>query len=188
MATLVLWNMKITNDFSNSPNYPGVNFIIAGNTIVYYNGNVRCHHWRPRWRHEDSWFWVNCWHNVKRFIRTKRLVMENVYCLFCFGLAINLPNASLTNEIGSIVNHMVALFLCMVADLYNDLYNDIAELFLKHYCDVIMGVMRLKSPALRLFSQPFIQAQIKGKIKATRHWPLCGKFTGNWWISRTNGQ
>ena len=33
---------------------------------------------------------------------------------------------------------------------------------------------RLKSPASRLFTQPFIRAQIKVNIKAPRHWPLCG--------------
>ena len=41
-----------------------------------------------------------------------------------------------------------------------------------------MGRLRLKSPASRLFTQPFIQAQIKENIKAPRHWPLCGEFTG----------
>ena len=35
-----------------------------------------------------------------------------------------------------------------------------------------------KLPASRLFTQPFIQAQIKENIKAPRHWPLCGEFTG----------
>ena len=45
---------------------------------------------------------------------------------------------------------------------------------------------RLKSPASRLFTnrlftQPFIQAQIKENIKAPRHWPLCGEFTGDRW-------
>ena len=35
---------------------------------------------------------------------------------------------------------------------------------------------RLKSPASRLFTQPFIQAHIKENIKAPRHWPLCGEF------------
>ena len=34
----------------------------------------------------------------------------------------------------------------------------------------------------------FIQAQIKVNIKAPRHWPLCGEFTGDRWIPRTNGQ
>ena len=37
---------------------------------------------------------------------------------------------------------------------------------------------RLKSLASRLFTQSFIQAQIKENIKAPRHWPLCGEFTG----------
>ena len=37
---------------------------------------------------------------------------------------------------------------------------------------------RLKSPASRLFTQPLIQTQIKENIKAPRHWPLCGEFTG----------
>ena len=37
---------------------------------------------------------------------------------------------------------------------------------------------RLNSQAWRLFTQAFIQAQIKENIKAPRHWPLCGEFTG----------
>ena len=32
------------------------------------------------------------------------------------------------------------------------------------------------------------KAQIKESIKAPRHWPLCGEFTGEQWIPRTNGQ
>ena len=39
-----------------------------------------------------------------------------------------------------------------------------------------------------LFTQPFIQAQIKENIKAPRHWPLCREFTGDQWIPRTRGQ
>ena len=47
---------------------------------------------------------------------------------------------------------------------------------------------RFKSPASRLFTQPFNQAKIKENIKASRHCPLCGEFTGHQWIPRTNGQ
>ena len=47
------------------------------------------------------------------------------------------------------------------------------------YNDFIMGWLRLKSPASRLFTQPFIQDEIKDNIKAPRHWPLCGDFTGS---------
>ena len=41
-----------------------------------------------------------------------------------------------------------------------------------------MNLMGLKSPAYRLFTQPFNRAQIKENIKALRHWILCGEFTG----------
>ena len=60
----------------------------------------------------------------------------------------------------------------------------------EHYNDVIMSMMVFcfKSPASWLFTQPFIQAQIKENIKAPRHWPLCGKFTGDRWIPCTKGQ
>ena len=47
---------------------------------------------------------------------------------------------------------------------------------------------RLKSPASPILTQLFIRAQIKEDIKAPRHWPLCGEFTGDRWIPRTNGQ
>ena len=57
-----------------------------------------------------------------------------------------------------------------------------------HYSDVIMTRWCLKSPASRLFVQPFIRAQIKENIKAPRHWPLCGEFTGHRWIPHTKGQ
>ena len=55
-----------------------------------------------------------------------------------------------------------------------------------HFTDHVLNTMtsywarwRLKSPASRLFTQPFIQAQMKENIKAPRHWPLCGEFTGD---------
>ena len=38
---------------------------------------------------------------------------------------------------------------------------------------------RLKSPASRLFTQPFIQAQTKENIKGPRHWPLWGVVIGD---------
>ena len=41
---------------------------------------------------------------------------------------------------------------------------------------------RIKSPVSRLFTQAFIQTQIKENIKAPRHWPLCGEFIGDRWI------
>ena len=46
----------------------------------------------------------------------------------------------------------------------------------------------LKSPASRLFAQPFVQVQIKENIKALRHWPLWRESTSVWWIPLTKGQ
>ena len=40
-------------------------------------------------------------------------------------------------------------------------------------------VAAIKSLRFALFTQPFIQVQIKENIKAPRHWPLCGEITGD---------
>ena len=57
----------------------------------------------------------------------------------------------------------------------------------KHYSDVIMSLWRLKSPASRLFTQPFVQAQIKENIKAhaslafvrdIHRWPMNSPHNG----------
>ena len=48
----------------------------------------------------------------------------------------------------------------------------------------LWGRWRLKSPASRLFTQPFIQVQIKQNIKTRCHWPLYGEFTGDRRIPR----
>ena len=42
--------------------------------------------------------------------------------------------------------------------------------------------------ASRLFTQMFVQAQIKENIKALHHWPLWGEFTSDQRIPRTKGQ
>ena len=76
---------------------------------------------------------------------------------------------------------------CPREKVLNDITTDYL-LYIIDYSDVIMSRWRLKSPALRLFTQPFIQVQIKENIKAPRHWPLCGEFTGDRWIPRPNGQ
>ena len=45
----------------------------------------------------------------------------------------------------------------------------------------------LKSPATRLFAQPFVQAQIKENIKVLHRWPLWRQSTSDRWISLTKG-
>ena len=51
-----------------------------------------------------------------------------------------------------------------------------------------MGVMVSQITSLTIVTQSFIQAQIKESIKAPRHWPLWGEFTGDRWIPHTKGQ
>ena len=43
---------------------------------------------------------------------------------------------------------------------------------INRHSDVMMSAMGIKWPSFRLFSQPFVEAQIKENIKALRHRPL----------------
>ena len=47
-----------------------------------------------------------------------------------------------------------------------------------HYIDVIMTTMASQITSLTVVYSIVYQAQIKENIKAPRHWPLCGEFTG----------
>ena len=51
------------------------------------------------------------------------------------------------------------------------------------YNDVIMGTMASQITSLTIV----YSAVYSRNIKAPRHWPLCGEFTGDRWIPRTNG-
>ena len=50
------------------------------------------------------------------------------------------------------------------------------------------GPLEGKPPASRLFTQPFVQAEIKETMTAPRHWSLWGEFTDERWIPCTTGQ
>ena len=54
-----------------------------------------------------------------------------------------------------------------------------------HYDDVIMSAIASQNASLTIV---YSIVQIKENIKAPRHWPLWGEFTGDRWIPRTNGQ
>ena len=62
-----------------------------------------------------------------------------------------------------------------------------------HYSDVVMGRWRLKSPASRLFTQPFIQTLIKENIKARvtglceRNSQVTGEFPAQMASNAENG-
>ena len=58
-------------------------------------------------------------------------------------------------------------------------------MLLKHYGDVIMGTTASQITILTIVYSTVYSGT---NIKAPRHWPLCGEFTGHRWIPRTNGQ
>ena len=51
-----------------------------------------------------------------------------------------------------------------------------------------MNAIASQMTNLTIVYSTFIQVQIKENIKAPRHCPLCGEFTGDRWIPRTKGQ
>ena len=57
-----------------------------------------------------------------------------------------------------------------------------------HYGDVMMGTIASQITSFTIvFSTAYSGAdQRKHQSKAPRHWPLCGEFTGDRWIPRTN--
>ena len=75
----------------------------------------------------------------------------------------------------------VHVFSCMMVESH-----EIVHMWTVHHLGTILLITVtsqwarrcLKSPASRLFTQPFIQVQIKEHIKAPRHWPLRREFTG----------
>ena len=57
-----------------------------------------------------------------------------------------------------------------------------------YYSDVIMGAMAYQITRLTIVYSTVNSGEDKKNIKAPRHWPLCGEFTGDRWIPGTNGQ
>ena len=73
-----------------------------------------------------------------------------------------------------------AAFPLRAADELCSIYHDdvIKWKHFPRYWSFVQGIRR----------SPFVQAQTKENIKAPRHWPLLGEFTGDRWMPRTNGQ
>ena len=54
----------------------------------------------------------------------------------------------------------------------------------EHYSDVIMGARASQITSLTIVYSTVNTGADQKNIKAQRHWPLCGEFTGDQWISR----
>ena len=57
-----------------------------------------------------------------------------------------------------------------------------------HYGDVVMGAVASLITSLKIVYSIVYSGADQRLISAPRHWPLCGEFTGDRWIPRTNGQ
>ena len=57
-----------------------------------------------------------------------------------------------------------------------------------HYCDGIMGAMASQITSLTIVCSTIYSGADQRNIKAPRHWPFCGDFTGDRWIPRTKDQ
>ena len=56
-----------------------------------------------------------------------------------------------------------------------------------HYIDVIMDAMASQITSLTIVSSTVYSGANQRNIKALRHWPLWGEFTGDRWIPRKKG-
>ena len=73
-------------------------------------------------------------------------------------------------------------FVAIAASLHGKSY------VFMHYSDVIMGAIASLITSLTSVYSSIHPSVDKKNIKAPRHWPLCGEFTGDRWILHTNGQ
>ena len=67
------------------------------------------------------------------------------------------------------------------------LYSFVVIIDSVHYCDVIMGTVASQITSLTIVYSTVYSGENKANSKAPRHWLLCGKFTGDRRIPRTNG-
>ena len=71
-------------------------------------------------------------------------------------------------------------------------WNDLSGLWIQilqfHYNGVTMSSMASQITSLTIVYSTVYSDADQRNIKASRHWPLWGEFTGDRWIPRTNGQ
>ena len=68
------------------------------------------------------------------------------------------------------------------------LSHDFNAMVLLHYDDVVVGAMASQIISLTIVNSKVYSGADQENIKVPHHWPLCGEFTGDRWIPRTNGQ
>ena len=59
--------------------------------------------------------------------------------------------------------------------------------YAQHYFDVIMGAMASQITSVSIVYSTLCSGVNQRKYEASRHWPLWGEFTGDWWIPLAMG-
>ena len=96
----------------------------------------------------------------------RKRILDDTVCLKSLPHyhAISYQNWTITEPMLAASGHV-----CLTSGMLLDVYRMARVQY--HYNNATMGVLASQSPASRL-----------------RHWSLCGEFTGDRWIRRTNGQ
>ena len=145
-----------------------------------------------------------CWHGIST-VRSASDILISKTSSGCLSTANSIPTANIykketgnsTSAISIYIRYdknggtrqTIMIWLILNTILTNDsAHRDDVSIWHTITITSSRARRRLKSSATRLFTQPFIQAQIQENIKAPRHWPLCGELIGGPWIPRTNGQ
>ena len=103
--------------------------------------------------------------------------------LFCLGIN-ELTHESLRQTAGWHSGHC----RCLARNYSHRTNHRSASLAKSHYNDFIMGAIASQITNLTIVYSTVYSDAGQRNIKAPRHWPLCGEFTGGRRIPRLNGQ
>ena len=122
--------------------------------------------WRGAWMFSLIWAWINGWVNSREAgdLRRRRAHYDAIVMI-----------TMITRIKGDVINDA---FLHWLNTDSERMKWSIHEWWLRLWFIITMtswwARWRLKSPTSRLFTELFVEAQIKEIIKAPRHWPLWG--------------
>ena len=146
-------------------------------------------HWAQSYNQNTTWPWWR--HQMKYIPRYCPLWGESPGYRLMFSLICAQTNGWIINRsTGDLIHHRAHQDVTVITKRNRVLRYTQRSLgiFTSQWRHKKWARWRLKSSASRLFTQPFIQAQIKENINSPRNWLLWGEFTSERWISRTKGQ
>ena len=181
-----IWKCRQENGSHSRPQF--VNLL-----VIWCRCNVLLILWVKKYC-KTKWI-ANCFNLFQMYFKTGfkllwKSIMLSSYntvrpsCEFEARTKFDISRSCLWNIIS---HHVIKVSECTHGCQGQSFY-DVSEILITHYSGVIMSATASQIPASRLFTQPFLQAQIKENIKAPCHWPLRGEFTRCRWIPRTKGQ